>query len=200
MRYKRQQEFASFGKILKGLLQRKGMSQSQLAEVLGVQRQAVSYYVIGQKLPDYDNLLKIAEYFDVSIDYLLRGEYKDIHTITGLSSEAVENLKVIKRSEIKKYNGSYATIDFFNKLVSDKGFPHFIVDLQFWAEQVIDYEGKLEPIKDYYNWLMQTTLLNFFQDFLWRLIDSERDRIEKEIAPIVDAIANEVKKIREEEK
>ena len=132
MRHKRQQEFASFGKILKGLLQRKGMSQTQLAEVLGVQRQAVSYYVIGQKLPDYANLLKIAEYFDVSIDYLLRGEYKDIYAVTGLSGEAVENLKAIKAHETTRPVDKQLTqlITQQKKLFADEKFIAMLADVK----------------------------------------------------------------------
>lgn len=48
-----------------------GLSQEQLAEKMGVSRQAVSRWETENTLPDAYNLKKISELFHVSIDYLL---------------------------------------------------------------------------------------------------------------------------------
>lgn len=50
-----------------------------MATKLNITRSALSQYELGTRNPDYDLLIKIADFFDVSIDYLLRGEdhYKD---------------------------------------------------------------------------------------------------------------------------
>lgn len=48
-----------------------GFSQEQLAEKMGVSRQAVSRWETENTLPDAYNLKKISELFHVSIDYLL---------------------------------------------------------------------------------------------------------------------------------
>ena len=48
----------------------KGLSQEELAEQLGVSRQAVSRWELGQTLPDISNLLQLCELFGVSADYL----------------------------------------------------------------------------------------------------------------------------------
>ena len=50
------------------------MSQEELAEQLGVSRQAVSRWELGQTLPDIPNLLHLCELFDVSADYFVRDE------------------------------------------------------------------------------------------------------------------------------
>lgn len=52
----------------------KGLSQEELAEQLGVSRQAVSRWEIGQTLPDITNLVQLCELFGVSADYLVRDE------------------------------------------------------------------------------------------------------------------------------
>ena len=60
----------------------KGLSQEELAEQLGVSRQAVSRWELGQTLPDIPNLMQLCELFDVSADYLV----KDTVTETKSSS------------------------------------------------------------------------------------------------------------------
>lgn len=60
-----------FGNTLKNLIKEKGITQVQLAEALKVGKTSLSMYVTGQQLPRYEVISAIAEYFDVSIDYLL---------------------------------------------------------------------------------------------------------------------------------
>lgn len=52
---------------------KKGISQEQLAEVLGVSRQAVSKWESGQAMPELDKVIGMSDYFGVSTDWLLRG-------------------------------------------------------------------------------------------------------------------------------
>lgn len=50
-----------------------GLSQEALADLLGVTRQAVQKWEAGASRPDMDNLTALADYFKVSLDYLIRG-------------------------------------------------------------------------------------------------------------------------------
>lgn len=52
----------------------RGLSQEELAERLGVSRQAVSRWESGMALPDAGNLRQISRLFEVSADYLLDEE------------------------------------------------------------------------------------------------------------------------------
>lgn len=58
---------------IQGLRKAKGISQEELAEQVGVSRQAVSKWESGQSLPDLEKILMISEYFEVSTDYILKG-------------------------------------------------------------------------------------------------------------------------------
>ena len=48
-----------------------GITQAKLAKMLKISDRAVGYYEKGEREPDNDTLIKIAEYFKVSVDYLL---------------------------------------------------------------------------------------------------------------------------------
>ena len=48
-----------------------GISQEKLGEILDVSRQSISKYESGLSEPDFDKLIMIAEYFDVTTDFLL---------------------------------------------------------------------------------------------------------------------------------
>lgn len=56
------------------LRRQKGISQEELAEAAGVSRQAVSKWESAQSQPETEKLLAISAYFDVSLDWLLKGE------------------------------------------------------------------------------------------------------------------------------
>ncbi|PRX29373.1 DNA-binding XRE family transcriptional regulator [Orenia metallireducens] len=60
-----------FSKRLKELRTQKGIYQKELAEVLGVSRPTITQYEQGKRNPDTDMLNNIADYFEVSVDYLL---------------------------------------------------------------------------------------------------------------------------------
>lgn len=56
---------------LKQLRTTRGVSQVRLAMELSVSQHTISRYETGEREADYAMLIRIADYFDVSIDYLL---------------------------------------------------------------------------------------------------------------------------------
>lgn len=52
----------------------KNLSQEELANEIGVSRQAVSKWESEQSTPDLDKIIALSEYFNVSTDYLLKGK------------------------------------------------------------------------------------------------------------------------------
>jgi len=64
----------TFGEKLHQLRTARGFSQEQLAQKLGVSRQAISRWELEEVMPDTANVLAVSRLFDVSADYLLREE------------------------------------------------------------------------------------------------------------------------------
>jgi transcriptional regulator with XRE-family HTH domain len=58
-------------KNLRVLRNKKGISQLQLAEIVGVSQQSVNKYENHGVEPDIGTLIKIADYFSTSVDYLI---------------------------------------------------------------------------------------------------------------------------------
>ena len=70
---------------LKQLRKEKGFTQQQVADSLGLQRELYVRYENGSRRPPIDNLVALADYFDVSMDDLVGREWDD-HTMPfGLS-------------------------------------------------------------------------------------------------------------------
>ena len=64
----------NIGDRIQALRKSKGISQEELADKVGVSRQAVSKWESGQSMPDLDKIIALGEYFDVTTDYILKGE------------------------------------------------------------------------------------------------------------------------------
>ena len=58
-------------KRLKEVRKSRGISQVKMAMDLFLSPNSISRYETGEREPDFATLIKIANYFDVSIDYLL---------------------------------------------------------------------------------------------------------------------------------
>ena len=83
-----------FEEKLINLRKQKGLSQEELAEQLGVSRQAVSRWELGQTLPDIVNLVQLCELFGVSADYLVKDE-----ATRKSSADGNENPEEAKKKE-----------------------------------------------------------------------------------------------------
>lgn len=63
-----------FSEIIKELRELRGLKQEELANIFGLKRTTISSWEVGKSKPDVDTLIKVAEFFNVSIDYLLSHE------------------------------------------------------------------------------------------------------------------------------
>lgn len=66
---------------LQELRKEAGYSQEQLAELLGVSRQAVSKWESGQTNPDINNVGRLSEIYNKSTDYIIFGEERESKVI-----------------------------------------------------------------------------------------------------------------------
>lgn len=56
---------------LKKIRESKGLSQATVARELNISRQTYNNYELGKREADYETLLKLAEFFDTTVDSLL---------------------------------------------------------------------------------------------------------------------------------
>lgn len=93
------------GKNIKQLRDRADIQQNEFAKKIGVSNVVLSRYESGERKPDYDTLQKIADFFDVSIDYLLgRSDYLSSKQVTIAGQEinlSQEELQLF--NELKKH-------------------------------------------------------------------------------------------------
>ena len=104
------------GKFIRGLRESKDMTQDDLADVVGVTRQAVSNWELGKSVPDSGILLALSELFQVTINELLKGEkdYKDTKQNEELENIALNlvdqyNIKSLRINKIIKISGVIIT-------------------------------------------------------------------------------------------
>ena len=83
-----------------------GWSQEELAEMLDVSRQSVSKWEGAQSVPDLQKILKMAEIFGVSTDYLLKDEIEPESIAEHYESDrssTVENVKKVSMEEASEF-------------------------------------------------------------------------------------------------
>ncbi len=85
----------------------KGLSQEDLAEKLGVSRQAVAKWEAGLSYPDVDNLITLSNLFRISIDSLLKPEDDNcslnIHTTVKVDPDKEELVDFLLRAKRNTY-------------------------------------------------------------------------------------------------
>ena len=87
---------------IKQLRKKKGVSQSQLAEAIGVKNNTVSTWERGTRKPDVDALHLLSDYFDVSFEYLLCSSDKEEGRMKPSQDELDVQALSAKAEEIKE--------------------------------------------------------------------------------------------------
>lgn len=177
-----------FAKRLKELREEKGLSQTQMADALGVSRGSISYYENGERTPDIGFLAQVKEYFRVELDYLLGysdRKYKEkqmveVSTFTRLPHYVQGRIEAAKNEMtecVKAYvpahgNDPYVYFDLLQKDVMS-----VIRAYRTLGNDLIDTSGvpKLDALKKFKENMNQTsevevTYLLFQDDFRPRKI------------------------------
>lgn len=94
-----------FSEIAKELRLSKGLTQKQLAERLWVKKSIISAYETDARPPSLDMLIKYANEFHVSTDYLLGIESNKALNIDGLSDAQINILTSLVNEFNKQNNG-----------------------------------------------------------------------------------------------
>lgn len=152
-----------------------------LGVAAGVRQQTISQYAAGVTQPTADVVLKIARFFDVSVDYLLTGvssANKGYHEELGLSEDAIKYLRKARELTLMENPDAEGTIPFLDELLSDKEFYQFMDDLHFHVENLRNVQRNREAVQKkydglnvegYFNWGLQTEVKDFIYNELVKL-------------------------------
>ncbi|EHJ01172.1 helix-turn-helix domain protein [Clostridium sp. DL-VIII] len=91
-----------FAANLKSLRQERHISQEELAEIIGVSRQAVSKWEQGSSYPEIEKLIILSKELNVSLDYLMLGEMNSTESKETLATNIIVPTGKIT---IKSYDG-----------------------------------------------------------------------------------------------
>ena len=74
---------ANFSERIKELRRKRGMTQAALAEIIDVRQDSICIYEKGKNYPEVRRLLILADYFGVSLDYLMgRTDDPEVHQLS----------------------------------------------------------------------------------------------------------------------
>ena len=98
------------GKRIRQLRISKKISQQKLGDIIGVTKVSISYYENNIRIPTIEVLIKIADYFETTVDYILGREKKVYSELEnkyiGYISE--QDIEII--NELKHYHNLYNNI------------------------------------------------------------------------------------------
>jgi len=121
-----------FNEILRQLRTEKNLSQKVVADAIGVDRTTYTKYETGKSQPDFTTIQKLAEFYSVSVDYLLgRTNIRNPY----IPEEYTKKHKVTKR-DLMQYEDfiKQAGIFFMNDEVAEEDKEKLFRDISelFW--------------------------------------------------------------------
>lgn len=131
------------GEIIRELRGRKGISQEMLADVCGVSMQAVSKWENGQCYPDITFLPVLAEYFQVSLDYLMTGRMVE----SGSGLEEMDR-QIIEMMASKAEEDIFYIVQYRNGEILDKRRFDSKTSAEQWESVKIRFEEGFDKLKN----------------------------------------------------
>jgi transcriptional regulator with XRE-family HTH domain len=144
-------------------------TQKALADYLDVRPQTVSYYCTGESLPNCEQLLKIADYFRVTTDFLMTGrrlENKPVRELLGLSENTVQNMKLVKDGYFEESPYMLAALD---GLLGDKDFYKTLENALSWYQKKQDTN---DDYQEFCEWKIVQYLQRYLFDFFFHDIQT----------------------------
>ena len=88
---------------IKRLRMARGLNQVEFAKAMSVSKQCISNWENDNVMPSIEMLVKIADYFNVTTDYVLGRNEKNYIDVSGLTDEQISHISLIV-SDIAKLN------------------------------------------------------------------------------------------------
>lgn len=89
---------------LRALREKRSDKQSSVATSIGITESTLSAYEKGTRKPSFDVLLKIAKYYNVSIDYLVGNEYENQSVFSQLHGWQREFVMEVANLLVNKFD------------------------------------------------------------------------------------------------
>ena len=146
-------ECNTIGERIAHLRKVKGISQGELAKAMYVKREVVTHWEVGDRDLKTEYTIKLADYFGVTCDYLLRGVYSenvDISRATGLNNKSIEHLKMVSQLAVEGKHPDLLTA--LNDFIGSVHFMYFISNYMKYRSKTEELAQRLDVFKD---WLIQ---------------------------------------------
>lgn len=145
---------STFAARFKELRESAGLKQSEIGEKLGVSRGAISFYENCDRTPDIEFAAKAAEFFHVSVDWLLglsevdssNSDIQAVCKFTGLSERAIKSILELQRMEsFLENNCSVNMASLLSMILENPCFEPLMEDFQF----CLDFIYRLKTSKSH---------------------------------------------------
>ena len=202
----------AFSGVLKNLMQEHGLTLKKLADKVGMSKQTISSYCLGNSRPSYELLIKLADYFGVTCDFLLTGvdpQDKKEHQDLGLSGEAI---RLLKASDKKSF-------DFIDEFLSDPDFYSILSGalnpkIKNVVFDDVDNQDKTlsecisECINDYIHFMKRredyretsiVSIQSYFRNMILRATELKEDEVINEMRKEIDEITKVIEQSAKQE-
>lgn len=107
---------------LKNIREERNVTQIKLAVDLGVSQELISRYELGYSFPQPNMLIRLADYFNCSIDYLLgRTDITTPIKILASTKDTIEYSRIIEKYEVLSNSAKKQLLDYIDYLlIKDK--------------------------------------------------------------------------------
>lgn len=112
----------NFAKKFQDMCYRMGLSQTQVAEKLGVGQKTISNWMTGKITPTLPKIRHIADIFDISVEYLLSDSEKIISNKNRNPDTDLEKLLAIRNEIQKVFDSVSNSLDEIDKIINSKKF------------------------------------------------------------------------------
>ena len=122
---------SDFGERIRVLRKQRGITQQTLADVLDITKTMISAYETGLRKPSYENLMEIALFFDVSMDWM----FAHTEDKSGLAMVDLSQLNKNQKNIIRDTIGEFKRRNALLRAVADAAerqtdLPKVLADLR----------------------------------------------------------------------
>ncbi|UYO64378.1 helix-turn-helix transcriptional regulator [Acetobacterium wieringae] len=130
------------GPKIKMLRQQKNINQEELGKIVGAGKTTISNYETGYSVPDFETLVKLADYFNVSTDYMLgRTDIPNFQKLPQQKTQQLTNNSFLTSSEKK-------IIKLFQQLKTEKFKEKAIKQFESYVDTLAEIELEFEELEE----------------------------------------------------